>query len=137
MGLMINRPTGVSLSAVLPEIKGLRQRADVLYFGGPVSRNQLFLLIRSHRRPKDAVHISGDIYASTSLSELQRLTEEPSPGEKFHAYAGYAGWGAGQLDEEVSRGDWHVLQADGGSILDKKPSDIWPELIGRVSGIWV
>jgi putative transcriptional regulator len=137
MGLVINRPTGVTLSAVLPEIKGLKRRSDILYFGGPVSRNRMFLLIRSRSRPGDSVHISGDIYASSSLSELQRLIEDPSPGEKFRAYVGYAGWGAGQLEQEVSRGDWHVLRADSGSILDKRPSEIWPELIKQVSGMWV
>jgi putative transcriptional regulator len=137
VGLMVNRPTGVRLSTVLPEIEGLKQRADTLYVGGPVNTNQMFLLIRSRNLPKDSVHVFEDIYASSSLSELQRLTEDPSPGEMFHAYAGYAGWGPGQLDQEVSRGDWHVLPADSGSVLDKKPSDIWPELIEKVSGLWV
>jgi putative transcriptional regulator len=137
MGLVINRPSRVKLSRVLPEIKGLRQRADTLYFGGPVNTNQIILLIRSRSLPKDSVHVFENIYASSSLSELQSLTEDPSPGEKFHAYAGYAGWGPGQLDREVSRGDWHLLRADSGSVLDKKPSDIWPELIGKISGMWV
>jgi putative transcriptional regulator len=137
MGLMINRPSRIKLSSVLPKIKGLKQRADTVYFGGPVNTSQMFLLIRSRSLPRDSVHIFEDIYASASLSELERLTENPSPDGKFHAYAGYAGWGPGQLDRELLRGDWHVLRADSRSVFDKKPSDLWQELIGKVSGVWV
>jgi putative transcriptional regulator len=108
-----------------------------VYLGGPVNENQVFLLIRSRTAPKDSLHIFEDIYANASLSELQQLIEGVETDEKFHAYAGYAGWAPGQLDLEVSRGDWHVLQADSRSVFEKKPSDIWPELIRKVSAQWV
>jgi len=137
MGLMINRPTEVRLSTLLPDIKGLKRRDDTVYLGGPVNENQVFLLIRSRTAPKDSLHIFEDIYANASLSELQQLIEGAKTDEKFHAYAGYAGWAPGQLDMEVSRGDWHVLQADSRSVFEKKPSDIWPELIRKVSAQWV
>jgi putative transcriptional regulator len=97
----------------------------------------MFLLIRAPLQPKDSVHIFEDIYASSSLTELQRLTGGARPGEEFHTYAGYAGWSPGQLDLEVSRGDWYILQADSKSIFEKKPSDIWPDLIRMVSAQWV
>lgn len=137
MGLLINRPTNVRLSSLFPDIEGLNRRTDTLYVGGPVNTNLMFLLMRSRTLPKDAVHIAGDIYASGSFSALRRLIENPSPGETFHAYAGYAGWARGQLDLEVSRGDWHVIDADSSSVFDTKPSDIWHRLIGGISGVWV
>ena len=137
MGLMINRPTEVRLSTLLPDIKGLKRRDDIVYIGGPVNENQVFLLIRSRTAPKDSLHIFEDIYANASLSELQQLIEGAKTDDKFHAYAGYAGWAPGQLDMEVSRGDWHVLQADSRSVFEKKTSDIWPELIRKVSAQWV
>jgi putative transcriptional regulator len=137
MGLVINRPTVVRLATVLPEIKGLKQRDDTVYLGGPVNENQMLLLIRSGFQPRDSLHVFEDIYVSSSLSELQRLTEGAETREAFHAYAGYAGWALGQLDLEVSRGDWHVLKADSKSVFEKKPSDIWPELIQRASAQWV
>jgi len=49
----------------------------------------------------------------------------------FIVYAGYAGWAPGQLDQEVSRGGWHILQADQESVFDKTPEEVWPELIRR------
>jgi putative AlgH/UPF0301 family transcriptional regulator len=41
------------------------------------------------------------------------------------------------LDQEVSRGGWHILQADEESVFDKTPLEIWPELIRRSSALWV
>lgn len=137
MGLVINQPTGVRLSILLPDIKGLKQRDDTAYLGGPVNENQVFLLIRSRIQPKDSLHVFEDIYVSASLSELQQLIEGAKTGEKFHAYAGYTGWAPGQLDLEVLRGDWYVLPADSQSVFETKPSDIWPDLIQRASAQWV
>lgn len=91
MGLVINQPTGVRLSILLPDIKGLKQRDDTAYLGGPVNENQVFLLIRSRIQPKDSLHVFDDIYVSASLSELQQLIEGAKTGEKFHAYAGIRG----------------------------------------------
>jgi putative transcriptional regulator len=57
---------------------------------------------------------------------MSRVNQE---GKNFRVYAGYAGWMPGQLDLEVARGDWHILQADADTIFEKELSDIWPELI--------
>jgi len=137
IGLVINRPTEVKLSAVFPEIKGLQQRADSLYGGGPVARDRIFLLIRS-RSPIDGSHqVFGDVYVGTNMAALGRMVEGSGKGKRFRVYAGYAGWVPGQLEREVSRGDWHVLQADAETIFDKAPSEIWPELIRRSSVLHV
>jgi putative transcriptional regulator len=57
--------------------------------------------------------------------------------EKFRLYAGYAGWGAGQLDQELLRGDWRILQADAETVFDKNPEKIWQDLIRRSSAVQV
>jgi len=65
------------------------------------------------------------------------MVDHPEPGERFRVYASYVGWFPGQLDREVSRGDWHVLRADAETIFSKEPSEIWPDLISRASLKWV
>ncbi|MEW6110204.1 MAG: YqgE/AlgH family protein [Nitrospirota bacterium] len=137
VGLVINRTTGVRLSEVLPDIGKLKQRMDIVYFGGPVNTGQMFMLIRSVYKPEESIHIFKDIYASSSRKLLQKMIDNSAAGERFKIYAGYSGWAPQQLDMEVSRGDWHVLQADMASIFDKEPPEIWPELIRRVSAQWV
>ena len=137
MGLVINRPTTVKLSTVLPEIEGLQKRSDTIYLGGPVAKNQLMLLIRTSRPPEGSRPVFKDIYLSSSQTIIEKMIDNPDTPERFRVYAGYAGWAPGQLDHEVSRGGWHILQADEESVFDKTPSEIWPELIRRSSALWV
>ncbi len=137
MGLVINRPSTVRLSTVLPEIEGLQERSDTVYIGGPVARNQMRLLIRSGSQPDESNRVFEDIYVSSSRTLLKRMIEHADQGEGFRVYAGYAGWSPGQLDREVSRGDWHILRADAETVFSKEPSEIWPELIRRTSLQWV
>lgn len=130
-GLVINKPTKVNLSAVFPEIDGLQQRTDTVYMGGPLSTSQMSLLVRSDNQPEESNHVFGDIYVSSSRTVLQQMIDDTDKGDSLRIYAGYSGWVRGQLEREVSRGDWHVLQADAETIFDKTPSKIWPELIRR------
>jgi putative transcriptional regulator len=51
----------------------------------------------------------------------------------LYTYAGYSGWGQGQLQNEMQRGDWYVLPADAETIFEKDVSRIWPDLVQRAS----
>lgn len=137
MGLVINRPTTVKLSEVLPDIEGLQKRFDTIYLGGPVAKNQLMLLIRTSSPPEGSRPVFKDIYLSSSQTTIEAMIDNPDTPERFRVFAGYAGWAPGQLDHEVSRGGWHILQADAESVFEKTPSEIWPELIRRSSALWV
>ncbi len=129
MGLVINRPTDVRVSTVLPDLEGLQQRTDIVFVGGPVARTHMLLLIRTSNPPEGAHPVLDDTYVSSNQTVIQRMIDHKALGESFRVYAGYAGWAPGQLDQEVSRKDWHVLQADSETIFDKDPSQIWPMLI--------
>lgn len=136
-GLVINRPLNVKLSTVLPEIKELQQRKDTLHLGGPVEPGRVLLLVKSAVPPEKSLAVFGNVYISSSREELKRLVNSTKQDEKFKIYAGYAGWAPGQLDAECDRGDWHVLNADAATVFDKKPSEIWQELIHRFPVNWV
>jgi putative transcriptional regulator len=137
MGLIINRPSEVKLSTLLPEMEELQQRGDRVYFGGPVAINQMLMLIRSATQPDDSRRILEDTFVSASPKVLEQMVEDAGKGEEFRVYAGYAGWGPGQLDGEVVRGDWFVMSADSRTVFDKAPAEMWPELIRRFSAQWV
>jgi putative transcriptional regulator len=136
-GLIINRPTKVSLAEVLPSIPGLRERADVVYYGGPVEGHQLKMLIRSGEKPEESDRVFGNVYVSSSKNTLERILGAHKTEKQLRIYAGYAGWVPRQLDWEVSQGDWLVVSADAGSIFEKKSSEIWRELFQRGSAIQV
>ena len=136
MGVMINRPTEETLSEFFPELEALNARPDPVYFGGPVARNRMLLLIRSGGDLEDSALIIGDIYVSVSMRTLRQLVDDKQLDQTFRPYLGCAGWAPGQLDEEVSRGDWHIIRADADTIFETVPEDMWPALIRRATGRW-
>jgi putative transcriptional regulator len=137
IGLIINRPTSVKLSAVFPDLKGVRRRKDTIYIGGPVNINELYFLTLSEKQPEDSFHIFDNVYLSSSLVVLEQVLLNRDKKERIHVYAGHAGWAPGQLELEIMRGDWNVLPANIESIFFKDPPEIWTELIYRSSGQWI
>jgi putative transcriptional regulator len=137
MGVVINRPTQIALASVLPDLEELAKRRDLVYFGGPVARNRILLLIQSKTQPKESLHVVDDIYVSMSKVALRRALRRRGSGDRFHAYAGYAGWAPGQLQDELARGDWQLSYADEQTVFHQDPSKVWPNLIRQSSGLWV
>jgi putative transcriptional regulator len=137
MGLIINRPSELKLSEALPEMQELQQRPDTIYLGGPVARNQLLLLIRTASPPEGSQQVFADIYLTSSPTVIERMIKDSKVEERFRLYAGYAGWGAGQLDNEIAMGGWHVMRADVETVFDRSAPEIWPDLIYRSSARWV
>ncbi len=130
LGLVINRPSEMKISALLPELDELKQRKDTVWVGGPVPGNNMFMLVRSTEEPDESRLVFEDVYVSRSEELLGRLAKKRK--STFRVYAGYAGWAPGQLDHEVARGDWHIVQADGDVVFAENPGDIWPILIPPV-----
>ena len=136
MGIVINRPTNVQLATALPNLAELRGRTDRLFAGGPVGVNAMLLLVRARKQPPSSEQIFGDVYASGRLRTLRQALGKKGKTERVRAYAGYAGWGPGQLDQEIGRGDWYVTAADAATVFDMPAPDIWPKLVNRFSGQW-
>ena len=135
MGVVINRPSAVRLSSVLPDLDPDRKRTDLLFIGGPVSRTEMLLLIRSSELREKTIHVVEDIYMSSNPEVLDRLIHDSK--SHFRVYAGYAGWGPGQLDAEMERGDWKVRAADSKTVFDADSEKIWSKLIRGGPEDWV
>ena len=137
LGLIVNRPTAVQLTELLPEVEELKDRDDLVYLGGPVSKNHIVVLMRTAQHPPQAGRVFADTYVSSNMETLKQAVSMSRDGGSFRAFIGYAGWGPGQLDQEVSRGDWHIAPADEAMVFDRASGEIWPELIEKHSGQWV
>lgn len=129
MGLVINRPIGVDPMALLTDIEGIEGYRGKLHGGGPVSIHRIFILIRSSRPPESAQHVFDDVYASHSRDLLEALRPDLPDDDVLRFYAGYAGWGAGQLDAEIDRGDWHVVAATVEIVFAEHPDKVWERLL--------
>jgi putative transcriptional regulator len=136
MGLIVNWPTRMQLSQVLPEIEGLEGRDDRVFVGGPVAKWQMVLLVRSAAAPEDSRPVMDEVYFSSSRVLLESLAERQSDTVEFRTYVGHAGWAPGQLEAEVARGGWHILPGDAAVVFDPAPSEVWPDLIRQSSVQW-
>jgi putative transcriptional regulator len=127
-GLIIDRPTRHTLAELWPEIVGLE--AHPVYLGGPVFPNRLLFLLRSDAAPQEMRQVIPGVHLGSDELTLKRIIAKGE--EEFRTYAGYSGWGPGQLDNEIARGDWHIVPGERRFIFDPQPAEVWDELIQRV-----
>jgi putative transcriptional regulator len=129
LGLIINRPTTVQLSQVLPDLKAPNTAQHRVFFGGPVGLNELLFLVRSSAPPEQAAQVMVEVYYSGDRNTLERLLTQQKDPDALRLYAGHAGWGPGQLAAEIGQGAWWVVQGDAETVFGKHPERLWPDLI--------
>ncbi len=137
LGLVINRATEHNLAEVIPALQVDATTDDVLFLGGPVVIDTVSMLMRSERAIQDIHHVFDDVYFSTSFPVLEANLKKSDHEQRLRVYAGHAGWGPGQLQSELKRGDWYLVGADAELVFNTEPEGIWPLLIRSVSGLWV
>ena len=133
VGVIVNRPTKVPLSRIFPDNDRLKDAPDTVFFGGPVSPQLLVYVFRAQSHPKDALRMLEDVYLSFDAELLVELLGRVKPTVELRVYAGYSGWGPGQLQEEIARGDWHLVRADAEMIFGKDPARVWEEMLKRAT----
>jgi putative transcriptional regulator len=134
IGVIVNRPTGIALAKVLPDIERLRSSDEKVFFGGPVRRAELVVLFRAEVVPAEAIEVVDGVGMSSSARLVRELLDREAPGE-LRVFAGHASWGRGQLEAEVARGDWHLAPADAAAIFGRNPENLWQELDRKTSAI--
>jgi putative transcriptional regulator len=133
VGIILNRPTRVPVAQLLPEHEGLRGRPDHLFAGGPVSPRALIGVFRSTERPEASLRVLADVYLTLDGAFLDGLLRRADAPRELRLYAGYAGWAPGQLEAEIARDDWYVLEPDLDTIFRADPVTLWRELLRRAS----
>lgn len=130
-GLIINRPTEITIQQAIPDIKEPKNASSNIYFGGPVNRNNLFVLFTSDKKPDNAQNAIGKIYFSGSKEVILSLLQKEDKKEKKRIYAGYAGWMPGQLEFEIRRGSWKIVEASEEMVFSDFPENIWPSIFKK------
>ena len=126
-GVILNRPTRIRVASVFPELENLSHLDDKVYFGGPVEISVMSFVFRADAPPEHAIEVVPGIYVSMNLHLLRALLTRDKPMEGLRIFIGYAGWGPGQLEAEIDRGDWTLAPADENRIFDRKSERTWPE----------
>jgi len=124
MGLVLNRPTDTSVADALPELVPLAGE-DPVYVGGPVALESV-LAIAELDDPDDA---------SELLFGTVGFVQEPDvPVLRGRVYVGYAGWSAGQLEEELEEESWLVLPAEPDDLFSDDADGLWSAVLRRQGG---
>lgn len=127
IGVVVNRPTWVDPEALFPGDDFFRRYRGTVYFGGPVARTSTLFLVRDADRV-DGEPIVDDVFVTADEDEARETVPARADGRVLRVYAGYAGWGPGQLDREIAAGDWQVIPASGDLIFTPEPASLWREV---------
>ena len=126
-GLVLNRPTGSkvgdALTSNLPEVI----KTNDLFLGGPVQPQALSYLHADNFLP-DA-NVLPNLNLEHSLDELVELGESFSSTQEVKVFAGYAGWSAGQLDDEMRRDTWLTHPGSIDLVFHRSPTELWPMIL--------
>jgi putative transcriptional regulator len=127
-GLIVNRRTRVPLKEALPPLGDLKELDLALYFGGPVRPESMLVLVRPVKPPPDARRVLPDVYFSTDMEIVKEAALRPDASSRLRVYAGYAGWGPGQLASELRQGAWVVAPGRASAVFSDAPEALWPEV---------
>jgi putative transcriptional regulator len=124
-GLVINKRSTVPVSRALPDLRMPNGPAPVLFLGGPVAMTDVRALVRASAPLASAHRILKDVFLLTTTEAMDREVEGGALMTRIRLYAGYAGWAPGQLEREVLRGSWLIVDGDGDVVFDPNPDTLW------------
>ncbi len=143
-GLVVNRLLDVTLGQVLPEFTESAAGELPIYQGGPVQPQFLFTIhsglpedLKSDQASSPIEHVvfepafpSIEGYLQNEWASLPLESRPP-----VHLYAGYAGWGSGQLEDELEHNAWIVRPAAAKHIFSRTPGEGWRQALGELGGM--
>ncbi len=111
MGIIVNRPLNIGFREVLSQMELETEDPDVdqimVFQGGPVQRDRGFILFNPPSEWASTINVSQDFAVATSRDILDAISRGEGPDETLVAL-GYAGWGAGQLEQEIADNAWFI-----------------------------
>lgn len=126
MGLVLTRPSEVAATEAVPALEGLAGASDPVHVGGPV-QPEAFMVLAEFDDIGDA--------AAPIFGALGFLPADAEPGDlsirRLRLFAGYAGWGAGQLETELAEPSWIVVPAQPDDPFAPDPDELWRSVLHR------
>jgi len=133
MGIIINRPLGLSLGDVLQQMQISSRSSHIgripIHQGGPVQADRGFVLHQPIGKWDSCIEITGDMGIATSRDIMQAIANGEGPEQVFIAL-GYAGWAPGQLEREIIENAWLNAPADTSIIFNTPVEQRWHTAAG-------
>jgi putative transcriptional regulator len=131
MGLVLNRPSAVTVSEAVPQLEQAVSDAERVFVGGPVQPTSVVFLAEFLDPAPAGLLVLGRIGFPAPDAGIEELIEATDRGRVF---AGYAGWGEGQLDAEIAQGDWIAHAALPEDVFTAVPDELWSAVLTRKGG---
>jgi putative transcriptional regulator len=130
IGLIINRPTPMTLSRLFPDHAPSKAVTDPVFLGGPNHVNSIFAVVHRPSSPGGhSIPLLDDLFLAVDVDIVDTIIEKQPQDARF--FAGLVVWDAGELEAELKRGFWYVLQPDSDVVLRKSTQGMWEELSRR------
>lgn len=137
LGVVLNRTNDVPVDELLPAWSDLAAVPGTVFVGGPVARDSVICLARLRRNDGPVPDACSPVPGIDGLATLD-LNRAPADVddrvEVVRLFSGYAGWSAGQLEDEVERGGWLILPGSLADAFTAAPGDLWRSVLLRSGG---
>ena len=131
-GLVLNRPSPASVAELVPQLEVLAEDDEQVWLGGPVQQDAV-LVLGEFVDPDDA---AVPLFGSLGFPSLEEPEVVVDATTRRRVFAGYAGWGAGQLEDELAREDWIVEASHVDDAFTEQPDALWSDVLRRKGGIY-
>ena len=129
MGLVLSRPSDVAAVDAVPSLDLLPGARDPVFVGGPVQPEAFMVLAEFDDVNEAAAPIMGGLGFMPADAEPDELSIR-----RMRLFAGYSGWGIGQLEAELAESSWIVVDAEADDAFADDPDELWRTVLHRKGG---
>ena len=130
IGFIVNRPSDVTLGKIFPEDGPSQKVRDPVYLGGPYEPGLVFALVERAKNPGGkSLELMPGLYAAADAATVDTIIKGDAAKARF--VAGLVAWRPGELQEEIERRVWYVLEPDAHVVLRKPADSLWEDLVRR------
>ena len=130
LGVVLNRPTPATVRDVVPPLAELAGGDELLFVGGPVQPESAVLLAEFENPDAADLLVFDSIGFLMGAVEIEAIREV----RRARVFAGYAGWGPGQLETELEQDSWIVDSPLPGDVFTTEPERLWSSVLRRKGG---
>ena len=131
MGVVLNRPSPAEVGEAVPELSDLAGEDAPIWVGGPVQTEALILLAEFRDRGAAAAIVVADVELVSAEVETEELVEAT---RRARVFAGYSGWGPGQLEAELEEESWIVEPPVPAELFAPDAENLWSAVLERKGG---
>jgi putative transcriptional regulator len=133
MGVVLNRPSDSTVADAVPDLATLVEERERLHVGGPVEPQAVIVLAEFADGTDAATLVTGDIGFVSADSDFALVA---AATRRARVYAGYSGWGPGQLESELEEDSWLVEPVDGANLFPEPDEDLYATVLRRKGGMY-